>query len=115
MIRNPTAGDEFIIVLDSIPGARIRVYDASGAEIADSSGTIIATRRAVVAGEILTAVQDVGSCTSSTAFQVTTFELVVAAPEPAAGGLLIVGTLTLLLMARRRSSLAPTRHGLRRS
>ena len=69
-IRHPLVGDTLVILTEAIPGARIRVYDASGVEIGDGSGTVIALSRAVDGTDNLTIVQSVGKCTGQSAFQV---------------------------------------------
>lgn len=67
-IEQPIAGTNFVVVTQSVPGARIRVYDSGGNEIGDGSGTIVILSRAIVAGEALTVVQQVGECTSRTGY-----------------------------------------------
>jgi len=62
-IEQAIPGARFVIVADSVPGARVRVYDASGAEIGDGSGSVILLSRPLVVGDMLTVVQQVGECT----------------------------------------------------
>ncbi len=103
-IRNPFAGQEQIEVLAAVPGARIRVYDSTGAEIADGSGDIITTTRPLVEGELIRATQQIGQCTSSSAYQVEVYASLAALPEP--GGLVplaaAIGLLSRMAARRRR-------------
>jgi hypothetical protein len=70
-IAQPWVGATYVVVLESVPGARVHIYDASAAEIGDGSGTVIPLSRAVVAGDQLTAVQQIGECTSRNGYRVT--------------------------------------------
>lgn len=70
-IRHPLVGDNFVVVTESVPGARIRVYDDSNTELGDGSGTVIVLRRAITGADILTVVQQVGECTSATGYRVS--------------------------------------------
>lgn len=70
-ISQPWIGATYVVVLESVPGARVRIYDASATEIGDGSGTFIVLTRAVVPGDQLTAVQQIGECTSFRGYQVT--------------------------------------------
>lgn len=70
-ISPPWAGATYVVVLESVPGARVRIYDASNAEIGDGSGTFIVLARAVVPGDQLTAVQQIGDCRSRSGYQVS--------------------------------------------
>lgn len=67
-IEQPVAGTNYVVVTQSVPGARVRVYDSGGNEIGDGSGTIILLSRDIVPGEVLTVVQQVGECTSRTGY-----------------------------------------------
>ena len=98
-IRKPGDGDERIIVLEAIPGARIQVYTDAGEEIADGSGSVIATRRPIQATEILIAVQTVGKCRSATGYQVVALMF---APEPRFLLQLVAGLSALAALERRR-------------
>ena len=69
-IRHPLVDDTHVVLTESVPGARIRVYDASGVELGDGSGTVIALSRAVNGTDNLTIAQSVGKCTSELGFQV---------------------------------------------
>ena len=69
-IRHPMVDDTFVVLTESVPGARVRVYDANGAELGDGSGTVIQLSRAVTGTDNLTIAQSVGTCTSESAFQV---------------------------------------------
>jgi hypothetical protein len=69
-IGQPWVGATFVAVLESVPGARVRIYDAGNIEIGDGSGTVIVLSRAVVAGDVLTAIQQIGECTSRGGYQV---------------------------------------------
>lgn len=68
-IATPLVGQSFVTVTDAVPGARILVYDASLNEIGDGSGTIVGLTRQIVFGDILTVMQRLGQCTSSSAYQ----------------------------------------------
>ncbi|MEJ7602894.1 MAG: hypothetical protein WKG01_33710 [Kofleriaceae bacterium] len=63
-IFQPGPGNRYVVVNIAVPGARVRVYDASGTEIGDGSGSIIWLSRALVAGDEITVVQQIGECTS---------------------------------------------------
>jgi len=69
-IQQPINGDTWVVVTESVPSARIHIYDANGIEIGDGSGTVITLTRAVMAGEFLTAVQQVGECTGRTGYRI---------------------------------------------
>jgi hypothetical protein len=64
-------GATAVVVALAQPGARIRVLDASGAEIGNGSGTVINLSRPLVAGERIFAVQELGACRSRTAHLLT--------------------------------------------
>ena len=70
-IRTPIVGETYVVVIDKIPGARIHVYDAANIEIGDGSGNIITLSRTLVAGDVVTVVQQVGECTSQNGYQVS--------------------------------------------
>lgn len=72
VIAQPYKGDDHLVVLEALPGARIRVYDASMSEIADGAGTIIrlVPPRLVQWGETLTVVQQVGACFGTNGYRV---------------------------------------------
>jgi hypothetical protein len=69
-IAQPWVGATFVSVLESVPGARVRIYDAGNVELGDGSGTVIVLSRAIVAGDVLTAVQQIGECRSRSGYQV---------------------------------------------
>lgn len=69
-IETPIAGSRFVIVSESVPGARVMIYDASNNEIGDGSGTVVVLSRAIIAGESLTVVQRVGECTGNFVYRV---------------------------------------------
>ena len=69
-IAQPWVGATYVVVLEAVPGARVRIYDASATEIGDGSGTFIVLSRAIVGGDQLTAVQQIGECTSRNGYQV---------------------------------------------
>jgi hypothetical protein len=68
-IATPLVGDNFVTVTKAVPGARILVYDAALNEIGDGSGAQVGLTRAIVLGDILTVIQKLGRCTSSSAYQ----------------------------------------------
>jgi hypothetical protein len=70
-IRHPLVGDTYVVVTESVPGARIRVYDGGGIEIGDGSGAVIVLSRALTGADTLTVVQQLGECTSSTGYRVS--------------------------------------------
>ena len=70
-IRHPLVGDNFVVATQSVPGARIRVYDNTGDELGDGSGTVIMLRRSITGTDIITVVQQVGECTSSTGYRIS--------------------------------------------
>ncbi len=69
-IRHPIVGNNYVVVDVSVPGARIHVYDDTGVELGDGSGTVIMLRRALTGTDILMVVQQLGQCTSSTGYRV---------------------------------------------
>ena len=69
-IQHPIAGSNYIVVSNAVPGARILVYDSSGKEIGDGSGTIIILSRPISANDTLTIVQQVGDCISRKAYSI---------------------------------------------
>ncbi len=71
LIEHPIVGRGWVVVTSAVPGARIRVYDDTGDELGDSSGTIIMLKRAITGVDILTVTQQVGECTSSTGYRVS--------------------------------------------
>jgi hypothetical protein len=70
LIETPIAGNTFVTVSHAQPGARVRIYDAAGNEIGDGSGTVITLKRAIMAGELLTVVQQIGECTGRFVYRV---------------------------------------------
>lgn len=70
-IGHPIVGRNWVVVTSAVPGARIRVYDDSGDELGDSSGTIIMLKRAITGVDILTVTQQVGECNSGTGYRVS--------------------------------------------
>jgi hypothetical protein len=70
-ILHPIVGTNYVVVAQSVPGARIRVYDAANIEIGDGSGTIIVLSRVITGTDTLTVVQQVGECTSKTGYRVS--------------------------------------------
>jgi hypothetical protein len=69
-IKDPLPGEDFVRVEDAVFGARVRIYDESGNELGDGTGSVIALSRALVDGESINAVQQAGDCISSLAFQI---------------------------------------------
>jgi hypothetical protein len=67
-IRRPVVGDDRVVVTSSLPGARIRVFDNTGQELGDSSGSVILLNRNIVAGDRLTVVQYLGLCSGQYAY-----------------------------------------------
>ena len=67
-------GDDFIIVMEAVPGARIRVYDEQANEIGDGSANKVQLARPVNAGEQLTVTQVVGECPSELGLQLEVAE-----------------------------------------
>ena len=59
VITTPVEGAQFVFVTDSIPGARIHVWDASS-EIGDATGKTIALTKKLLAGETIVVTQSVG-------------------------------------------------------
>lgn len=60
-----------MIVTQFVPGARIRVYDDTGDELGDGSGTVVMLKRTLTGADILTVVQQVGECTSRQGYRVS--------------------------------------------
>lgn len=70
-IEHPLVGRDFVIVSQAVPGATVRVYDDTGDELGDGSGIVIKLKRVLTGTDILTVVQQVGECTSSTGYRVS--------------------------------------------
>lgn len=70
-IRHPQVGNTFVVVSESVPGARLHVYDSGGVELGDGSGTVITLRRALTGADILTVTQQLGNCMSRTGYRVS--------------------------------------------
>ena len=68
-IATPLVGQTFVTVTSAVPSARILIYDAALNEIGDGSGAQVGLTRAIVLGDILTVIQKLGRCTSSSAYQ----------------------------------------------
>lgn len=62
VIKHPLVGEQFVIVNESVPGARIRVYDSASIEIGDGAGTVIWLTRPITGADTLTVTQQVGDC-----------------------------------------------------
>ena len=73
-IRRPVVGSDEVIVTSAVPGARIVVFDDAGVELGDGSGTVILLNRAIVAGDRLTVIQYLGSCTGQLSYFATAIE-----------------------------------------
>lgn len=69
-IAAPTPGDNVVVVVESLPGARIRIRDAANVEIADGTGPVLGLRRTIVAGDVLKTSQQFGDCTGQNSFQI---------------------------------------------
>jgi hypothetical protein len=67
-IAAPRVGARTVAVLRAMPGARVRVFDSSFAEIGDGQGPLLALSRVLVAGDVLQVTQTAGTCTTRTAF-----------------------------------------------
>jgi hypothetical protein len=70
-ISHPIVGDKYVLVTESVPGARIRVYDGGGIELGDGSGTVIVLKRAVTGADTITVVQQLGECTGKTGYRIS--------------------------------------------
>ncbi|MES1240618.1 MAG: hypothetical protein ABUT39_03270 [Acidobacteriota bacterium] len=70
-IRHPLVGQNYVVVTESVPGARIHVYDSGNVELGDGSGTVILLKRAITGADVLTVVQQVGKCTSKSGYRVS--------------------------------------------
>ena len=70
-IRAPLDGENFISVIESVAGARIRIYNNNGIELGDGSGTIIILSMNLGVDDIVTAVQQIGNCTSKNGHTMT--------------------------------------------
>lgn len=69
-IGQPIAGHDHVVVTESVPGARIHVFDDGDNELGDSSGTVITLNRPVTEIDTLTVVQQIGKCTSRNGYRV---------------------------------------------
>ena len=64
-MSQPRAGDEEVVAsVPTIPGASIRVWDAS-AEIGDNGGDRVALTRPLVLGETIRVMTQLGGCRAS--------------------------------------------------
>jgi len=70
-IAPPFVGNVHVDILSSVTGAQIIVFDESSAEIGHGSGAQVALNRPVVAGDVLTVIQRLGPCVSSTGYQIS--------------------------------------------
>ncbi len=70
-IDPPIAGATYVTVYEFIPGSRIMIYDNSGNEIGDGSGTVVNLSRPIAVGERLNVTQRLGECTSTFVFSIT--------------------------------------------
>jgi len=62
-------GATSVVINLAQPDARIHVYDGAGVEIGNGSGIVIGLSRALVAGDRIQVVQQLGTCRSSHAHQ----------------------------------------------
>jgi hypothetical protein len=69
-VAAPKDGDRFVIVLQSMPGARIRVFRGVNTEIGDGQGPVVGLSSPVMAGEDLKVTQTAGTCSNDLAFQI---------------------------------------------
>jgi hypothetical protein len=69
-IEAPRVGATTVTVIESMPGARIRITDATGIELADGTGPVLTLRRAVVLSDVLTASQQSGDCKGPFGFRI---------------------------------------------
>jgi hypothetical protein len=70
VIKDPLPGENYVTVLQPLLGARFRIYDDNGNELGDRTGSVIPLNRALLAGEFVTAVQQIGNCISSQGFKI---------------------------------------------
>jgi hypothetical protein len=72
VVAAPTEGQDYLSVLQALPGARIRVYDAANNEIADGAGTVVRLipPRVFIQGEFIVVVQQAGTCYGTTGFRI---------------------------------------------
>ena len=70
-IRHPGVGDTYVVVTQSVPGARIHVYDAASIEIGDGSAPVVFLTRPVTGADTLTVIQQVGECLGKTGYRVS--------------------------------------------
>jgi hypothetical protein len=73
-IRRPVVGNNFVVVIEAVPGARLRVYDATNTELGDNSGPIIPLNRDIASGEKLTVVQSLNGCEGQYGYFATAIE-----------------------------------------
>jgi hypothetical protein len=69
-IEAPRVGATTVTVIESMPGARIRITVAGGVELADGTGPVLALRRPVALGDVLTASQQSGDCRGPFGFRI---------------------------------------------
>lgn len=70
-IEQPFTGNAYVVVKQSIPGARVRIYDFSNTEIGDGSGKLIQLSRPLRSSDgFIVAVQQVDTCSSKTGHRV---------------------------------------------
>ncbi|NJK88616.1 MAG: hypothetical protein HC923_03920 [Myxococcales bacterium] len=68
VIAAPHYGDDFVVVMESLPGAWVRIYAENGEKLGEGGGTIIRLSREL-GHEVLTAVQSVEACDGSRGWQ----------------------------------------------
>ena len=69
-IKDPLPSEDFVSVLQPLLGARVRIYDESGNELGDGTGSVIVLNRTLNDGEFVTVVQQLGDCISSQGYQI---------------------------------------------
>lgn len=66
VIRTPEIGDDFVVLLSAVAGARIEVFDASGVALGNGAGSKVRLNRAIRPGDELFVRQIAGNCTGAT-------------------------------------------------
>lgn len=70
-IRVPLVGDNYVVVMEAVPGARIRVYDQGMVKLGDGSAPVIILRRPLTAADTVTVTQQVGDCRGLMGYRVS--------------------------------------------
>lgn len=69
VINDPLPGKDFVTVIETLLGSRVRIYDESENELGDGTGSVIVLTRALTDGELVSVTQQIGDCISRQAYE----------------------------------------------